>query len=388
VHPYFKKRWIEAMTTNKTIGLMSVVCAVGVAWAGVAGAENGTVKKAVSKKAASKSSHVTSAKPATGRASIPLRSADPYLGAIVVDADTGKVLFENNADSAGFPASVIKLMDMMVIMDRIAAGQLSLSNSVTATAEATRVGGSQVYLAEHEVFSLEDMMYALMVKSANDVAMALAIQIGGSAAGFVEMMNRKAVELGMTHTTFYSPHGLPPNAGQKGDTSTARDLALLARALIAQHPEIFTYTSVQMRPFRDGKFIMQSHNHLLHDVAGCDGLKTGFISAGGFSIVATAKRDGRRVIAVVLGSKDRLVRDARAAELIAKGFAALPPLPPPVVVAAAATNLPPAPMMTEEPPSAEPHAGWLKAAGIGLLAGLAVLGIAALVMKSRRPRDF
>ncbi len=353
------------MTINKTIGLMSVVCATVVMWAGVAGA-----------------------KTATGRASIPLRSADPYLGAIVVDADTGKVLFENNADAAGFPASVIKLMDMMVIMDRIAAGQLSLSNSVTATAEATRVGGSQVYLAEHEVFSLEDMLYALMVKSANDVATALAIQIGGSSAGFVEMMNRKAVELGMIHTTFYSPHGLPPSSGQKGDTSTARDLALLARALITQHPEIFTYTSVKTRPFRNGKFIMQSHNHLLHDVAGCDGLKTGFISAGGFSIVATAKRGGRRVIAVVLGSKDRLVRDARAAELLAKGFAALPPLPPPVVVAAVATNLPPAPMMTEETPSAEPHAGWLKAAGIGLLAGLAVLGIAALIMKSRRPRDF
>ena len=133
---------------------------------------------------------------------------------------------------------------------------------------------------------------------------------------------------------------------------------------------------------------MQSHNHLLHDVAGCDGLKTGFISAGGFSIVATAKRGGRRVIAVVLGSKDRLVRDARAAELLAKGFATLPPLPPPVVVAAVATNLPPAPMMTENPPSSEPHAGWMKAAGIGLLSGLAVLGIAALVMKSRRPRDF
>jgi D-alanyl-D-alanine carboxypeptidase (penicillin-binding protein 5/6) len=307
----------------------------------------------------------------------------------VVDAATGQVLFESNADAPGFPASVIKLMDMMVIMDRIAAGQLSLSNTVTVTAEASRVGGSQVFLAEHEVFSFEDLMYALMIQSANDAAMAIAIQIGGSQAGFVEMMNRKAAELGMTNTTFYSAHGLPPAQGQQGDTSTARDLATLARALITQHPEVLAYTSAQVRPFRNGKFIMRSHNHLLHSVSGCDGMKTGYITAGGFSIVGTATRGGRRVIAVVLGSKDRLVRDARAAELMAKGFAALPPLPPPppVVTNAVATNLPPAPMMTEDPPP-ESHARWLKVAGIGLLSGLMVLGIAALVMKNRRSGEF
>lgn len=378
------------MTTNKTIGWLGVVCAVGLAMAGLAGAETGTSKKATSKKTASKTSTTKAAKTTSSRTSLPVRSADPCLGSIVVDAATGQVLAESNADAPGFPASVIKLMDMMVIMDRIAAGQLSPSNTVTVMKEAARVGGSQVYLAEHEVFSLEDLMYALMVQSANDAAMAMAIHIGGSASGFVEMMNKKAAELGMTSTTFYSPHGLPPTTGQKGDTSTARDLATLARALIAQHPDVLAYTSTRMRPFRNGKFIMRSHNHLLESVAGCDGLKTGYITAGGFSIVATAQRGGRRVIAVVLGSKDRKVRDARASELLARGFAALPPLPPPppVVTNAVTTNLPPAPMMAEDQPSDGSRSGWLKGAGIGLLIGLLVLGIAALVIKNRRPREF
>ena len=205
---------------------------------------------------------------AKGRAALPVRSADPYLGAIVVDAATGQVLIQNNADAPGFPASVIKLMDMMVVLDRLASGQLSLSNSVTVTAEASKVGGSQVYLAEKESFSLEDLMYALMVQSANDAAMAIALHVGGSAVGFVDMMNRKAEELGMTNTQFHSVHGLPPAAGQKSDTSTARDLAVLARALISQHPDILKYTATQVRPFRDGKFIMRSHNHLLTSCQG------------------------------------------------------------------------------------------------------------------------
>lgn len=328
-----------------------------------------------------------------GRASLPVRSADPYLGAIVVDAATGQVLFQNNADAPGFPASVIKLMDMMVVMDRLGAGQLSLSNSVTVTAEASKVGGSQVYLAEKESFSLEDLMYALMVQSANDAAMAIALHAGGTAGGFVDLMNRKAAELGMTNTQFHSVHGLPPAAGQKSDTSTARDLAVLARALISQHPDILKYTATQVRPFRDGKFIMRSHNHLLTSVSGCDGMKTGFITAGGFSIVATAQRGGRRVIAVVLGSRDRKVRDATAAELISKGFAALPPLPPPppvpVVtnVAPAATNAEPS-VPVEPEADDTPHSQGLKMAGFGLVGGLIVLGVVGLVLKRRNPREF
>ncbi len=373
------KRQMDTMMNQRCFPWVSVACAVTLAMCGSALAQPKHGKTSATK---------TPKAPASGRASLPNRSADPYLGAIVVDAATGQVLIEKNADAPGFPASVIKLMDMMVIMDRLSAGQLSLSNSVTVTAEASKVGGSQVYLAEKEVFSLEDLMYALMVHSANDSAMAMAVHVAGGPAGFVDMMNKKAGELGMTNTLFHSVHGLPPAAGQNSDTSTARDLSRLARALIDQHPDILKYTSTQMRPFRDGKFIMRSHNHLLTSVAGCDGMKTGYITAGGFSIVATAQRGGRRVIAVVLGSRDRKVRDAAAAELLSKGFAALPPLPPPPPPVVLTTNLPTALPVTEEPLQEKPNSQWMKITGIGLVSGLVVLVVVGVILKRRTPRDF
>jgi D-alanyl-D-alanine carboxypeptidase (penicillin-binding protein 5/6) len=318
---------------------------------------------------------------ASGRASLPTRSAEPYLGAIVVDAESGQVLFEQNADQAGFPASVIKLMGACVILDRVAEGQLSLSNLVTVTAESSKIGGSQVFLAEHETFPVEDLFYALMVQSANDAASALAIHVAGTAAGFVEMMNKKAAALNMTHTRFHSVHGLPPAAGQEGDVSSARDLAALARELIHAHPEILRFTSTRERGFRNGAFILRNHNPLLATYQGCDGLKTGYITAGGFSIIATAERNGRRVIAVVLGSKDRLIRNRQAAELLSKGFAALPPLPPPVATNAVPTNaviIPPEPAGEIEVEGGSKH--WMTA-GLGMLGGLFLAGIVAWVVR-------
>jgi D-alanyl-D-alanine carboxypeptidase (penicillin-binding protein 5/6) len=385
---------MEAMTTIKSMWWMRVVICVAVLAIGASAlAETAaTPKKTTKSKSTAKSS---SAKSSAGRASLPNRTADPCLGSIVVDAETGKVLAEQNADAAGFPASVIKLMDMMVLLDQISAGQISLSNSVTVTAESSRIGGSQVYLKEGEVFLLEDLMYALMIQSANDAAMAMALSVAGSSAGFVDMMNKKAGELGMSNTTFHSVHGLPPASGQSGDTSTPRDLAKLACALIAQHPEVLAYTSTQVRDFRPDApkpFVMRSHNHLLRNYPGCDGLKTGFINAGGYSIVATAQKNGRRVIAVVMGSKDRKVRDAKATELLSKGFAALPPLPPPPppVVNPVTTNLVAALPVTDEAEvvSETPHMGWLKVAGIGLVVGLVALAIGGFFLKKRSRNDF
>ncbi len=386
------------MTMRSRMGRLGLVWAMVLAVGGNALAtelpnKNTSKKKTASatRKVSSKKPAKTSAKSAPGRAVLPLRSANPYLGSIVVDAATGQVLAENNADAKGFPASVVKLMDMMVVMDRIAAGQLSLSNQVTVTAESSKVGGTQVWLEPGEVFTVEELMYALMLQSANDAAKALAIGVAGSAEGFVELMNKKAAELGMTNTVFHSVHGLPPSTGKKGDTSTARDLSILARALLSQHPDITKFTSTRIRNFREGKekgkVIMRNHNHLLGSFSGCDGLKTGFITAGGFSLVATAERNGRRVIAVVLGSRERPVRDARAAELLAKGFAALPPLPPPPVVAVT-TNLPVAPLMTEDVPAEKPHSGWLKAAGIGIAVGLIVLVVVSFIRKRSPGNDF
>lgn len=381
------------MMTSKTMRWMGVVaCAVAVAMGSSALAETETKKSSTKPKTTTKNAAKA---PASGRAALPNRTADPCLGAIVVDAATGQVLAEQNADAPGFPASVIKLMDMMVLLDQISAGTLSLSNSVSVTAESARIGGSQVYLKEGEVFTLEELMYSLMIQSANDSAMAMALSVAGSSSGFVEMMNKKAAELGMTSTTFHSVHGLPPAAGQSGDTSTARDLAKLACALIARHPDIFKYTSTQVRAFRPTApqpFEMRSHNHLLREYPGCDGLKTGFINAGGFSIVATAQKNGRRVVAVILGSKDRKVRDAKAKEMLSKGFAALPPLPPPPppVVPTITTNLPPAMPITDESvmPGETPRMGWLKIAGIGVAIGLVGLAIGSFFIKKRPRNDF
>ena len=207
-----------------------------------------------------------------------------------------------------------------------------MKDQVPVSAKAARTGGSQVWLAEKESFTLDEMLYALMVRSANDAAVALAEKVGGSTDGFLELMNRKARELGMTSTVFHSVHGLPPGPGQEHDITTARDLSILCRAVL-KHPDTLRYTSTRERPFRPnaGKKTvdMLTHNHLLSHLEGCDGLKTGFIAQAGFSIAITAARNGQRVVAVVLDSTDRHVRDAKAAELVAKGFSALKASPAP-----------------------------------------------------------
>lgn len=250
---------------------------------------------------------------------IPALSRDPYAGAIVIEAVTGQVLFEDNADAIGYPASVIKLMDLLLVQEAIQRGALALEDAVPVRADAARMGGSQVYLKEGEVFTVDEMLFALIVQSANDAAVALAQHVAGTKVAFVEQMNRRAAELGMKATRFHSVHGLPPGRGQEFDVSTARDLALLARAVV-QQPLTFRYTATREHPFRNGSFIVRTHNHLLGSLAGCDGLKTGYILAGGYSIAATAQRDGVRLVAVVLGSKERKVRDLKTRELLNLGF--------------------------------------------------------------------
>ena len=201
-----------------------------------------------------------------------------------------------------------------------------------------------MWLKEKESFTVDEMLYALMIQSANDAAVALAEKVAGSTDGFLELMNRRAKELGMNNTVFRSVHGLPPGKGQEHDVTTARDLSILCRELL-KHPDTLRYTSIRERPFRPnvtGKtVIMRSHNHLLGHLEGCDGLKTGYITASGFSIAVTAARHGQRVIVIVFDSTTLKVRDAKAAELVAKGFAALP--------AAAQGFAPPAPQPTAAP---------------------------------------
>jgi len=242
---------------------------------------------------------------------------DPYAGAIAVDAESGLVLFDDNASVDIYPASTVKLMDLLIILEKVQRDELRLSDTVTVGAEAARMGGSQVYLGKGEQFTVDDLLYALMVESANDAAVALAVHVAGSEEAFVQQMNKRAAELGMKSTRFASPHGLPPGKGQIPDISTPYDLSLLARAVL-KHPESLRYTGCREKVFRPGEqpLLMHNHNHLLDTVEGCDGLKTGYFSAAGFSIVATALRDGRRLIAVVAGCTDPKTRDRTAQRLL------------------------------------------------------------------------
>ena len=282
---------------------------------------------------------------------LPVLAQTPYGGAIVMDAATGKVLFEENADARAYPASIAKLMTFLVISDAIRAKQISLADQVTVSAEASKIGGSQVYLKEGEVFTVDELLYALIVQSANDAAVALAQHLAGTRDAFVDLMNKRAKELGMTHTEFHSVHGLPPGRDQLPDVSTPRDVAMLCRELVRQYPEVLKYTSTKERPFRPDTpkpFIMRNHNHLLGHFAGCDGFKTGYFRAAGFSIAATAQKNGNRVIAVVMGSVHRQMRDARTRDLLAKGLMMLAssnpqPAKTPAMAVATASPQSPAP---------------------------------------------
>jgi D-alanyl-D-alanine carboxypeptidase (penicillin-binding protein 5/6) len=171
------------------------------------------------------------------------------------------------------------------------------------------------------VFPLEELLYATLVHSANDAATALALEASGSKEAHAERMTAKARQIGLTSTFFHNVHGLPPGPGQLPDVSSALDMARLADALLKAHPEILKYTSVYMRDFRPGNPVkMQSSNKLLRSVEECDGLKTGYFRAGGFSITATAERNDVRIIAVVMGCKSSSVRNQWAGRLLERGF--------------------------------------------------------------------
>jgi D-alanyl-D-alanine carboxypeptidase (penicillin-binding protein 5/6) len=321
------------------------------------------------------------------RAPIPTVAKDPYAGAIVVNAADGTVLFEDNADARAYPASMLKLMGLMILLDRVDHGGASLQDMIPVTAEAARMGGSQVYLKEGERFSLDEMLYALMIQSANDVALALAIHTAGSKEGFLALMNAHARRMGMASTEFHSVHGLPPAEGQKPDITTARDFARLCVEVV-RRKDALRYTSATERGFRNGTFIMRTHNSLLKDVPGCDGLKTGYTKTAGYSIAATASRDGARAIAVILGSVSKEMRDRKAREWLERGLAAIPRAPPPppaVAVAVAAPAVTVAASGTDaESPADEPEEKRRSVAPWVALALLALTSAVAWVLLSRR----
>ncbi|HOF08443.1 MAG TPA: D-alanyl-D-alanine carboxypeptidase family protein [Opitutaceae bacterium] len=263
--------------------------------------------------------------------------AGVYRGAIVLDAATGRVLSESNADVVCPPASMAKLMTFAVIADKLQSGALTLDTMVQIDASDARMGGTQVYLDPRETFSVEDLIYAMMIQSANDAAHALARTAGGSVPGFVELMNAKALEIGMRNTTFRTPHGLTSKRQDinEGDLTTPRDFAALCRHLVLK-TDVLKYSSVKQRDFGTGRaqgpIRMENHNKLLGRVAGVDGLKTGYTQNAGYCLSTTAERNGHRVIVVIMGCfgpEPRKIdmgksRDLRSIELLEKGFAAIP----------------------------------------------------------------
>ena len=252
-----------------------------------------------------------------------------YRGAIIIDAATGHVLFEDNADVVSPPASMAKLMTFAVLHDKFISGALTLETPVTVAAADSKIGGTQVWLKEKEIFPVEELLYAMMIQSANDAAFALARTAAGSVEAFTEQMNAKARDLGLTHTIFRTPHGLPPSSRRiaEGDLTTPREFAILCQYLLRE-TDVTKYTSIRSRPFGAsrpaGPVAMNNHNYLLGKVSGLDGLKTGFTKAAGFCLAATAERNNRRIIVVVMGSPDSKTRDFKVADLIERGFAALP----------------------------------------------------------------
>ena len=288
-----------------------------------------------------------------------LGAAPAYKGAISTDAATGTVLFESNADAISPPASMTKLMTFAVLDDEIRKGTLSLGTRVTVTPEDARVAllkkSTEVWLRQGEVFPVEELIYAMMIQSANDAAYALAHKAGGTVGQFVAKMNAKARELGMMRSTFRTPNGYPTPSHRiaDGDLTTPRDYAILCRYLLL-HTDILKYTAIKNRVFGAGMRLepvqMTNHNHLLGKIPGVDGLKTGFTDGAGFCLAATAQRNGRRIIVVMMDSPDWKTRDLNVVELINQAFIRLPVTGAPF--APAGTSQPVAPTQPTRPAAA------------------------------------
>jgi serine-type D-Ala-D-Ala carboxypeptidase (penicillin-binding protein 5/6) len=248
-----------------------------------------------------------------------MESSPPYASAILTEAQTGQILFEQDAHKEWPPASLTKMMLMLIVMEKVKQGAISLSDPIAVSAKASKIGGSQVYLKEGESFPLEEMMKAIVIHSANDASEAVAERIGGSAEGFVDLMNQRAQAMGLKDTHYVNVHGLPPEKGQPSDLTSAYDIAMLARELV-KYPEILKWSATAKDSFRDGKFVLENTNHLIGKFPGADGLKTGSYHEAGFNLAATAQRDGLRLISITLGSPRPRIRFSEGARLLSMGF--------------------------------------------------------------------
>ena len=240
--------------------------------------------------------------------------------AILMEEATGEVLYEKNAHERLAPASVTKIMTLLLVMEALESGRIGWDDTVTASAAAAAKGGSQIYLEENEQLPLEEMLKAVVVSSANDCATALAEHIAGSESAFVQMMNERAAELGMTDTHFVNCTGLDDEPDAAEHLTTAFDIALMSRELL-KHEEIKKYTTIWMDTVRNGEFGLSNTNKLVRFYDGTTGLKTGYTSAAGHCLSASAKRGGMELIAVVLHCDSSPHRFESAKALLNYGFA-------------------------------------------------------------------
>lgn len=241
--------------------------------------------------------------------------------ALLMDVATGTVLYEKNSHERLAPASVTKVMTMLLIMEAVESGRITMQDTVTASEAASAKGGSQIYLKVGENMSVTDMLKSIAVSSANDCACAMAEHLAGSEAAFVDLMNQRAAQLGMADTHFVNCTGLDdaPNAAEH--RTSAYDIALMSRELMKNHPDIKKFTTIWMDTVRGGAFGLSNTNKLIRFYQGATGLKTGYTSGAGYCLSATAKREGMELIAVVMGCESSQKRSADCKVLLDYGFA-------------------------------------------------------------------
>ena len=238
--------------------------------------------------------------------------------AVLMEASTGKILYAKNMDEALPPASVTKVMTLLLIMEDIDSGKLKYTDTVVASANAASMGGSQIFLKEGESMSVEDMLKSVVIASANDAAVALAEHVAGSEEAFVARMNERAGQLGMTSTRFENTNGLDDTT--ESHLTSAHDIAIMSRELI-KHKKILEYSSTWMDTIRNGEFGLTNTNRLVRFYKGATGLKTGSTSKAGFCISATATRNGMDLICVIMAADTRDIRNEEAKKLLDWGFA-------------------------------------------------------------------
>lgn len=236
--------------------------------------------------------------------------------AILIEQNTGQILYGYNVHEKLHPASVTKIMSLLLIMEALDSGKITLDTQIPCSTNAASMGGSQIWLDPRETLSVNDMLKAIAVVSANDCVVALAEYLGGTEEGFVQMMNAKAQELGMNDTTFKNCHGLD----EDGHLTSAYDIALMSRELLVNHPKITEYTTIWTDTLRDGKSALTNTNKLVRNYAGCTGLKTGSTSLALYNLSASATRDGLSLIAVVMKAPTAATRFSNATSLLDYGF--------------------------------------------------------------------